>query len=345
VGELFGEKKRIPNVIDFNQTTAVGKTLVALANQIATGSLQTRIATGYLFPASTIQGKEMKAVLEKIEPVFGSSFTLRQFDEAHDCNRPHWHFHPEYEIVYISNGRGKRHIGDHISYFEDGDLIFLGPNLPHFGFTEEVFEEHMEIVVQMKEDFLGNEFLKKPEMGAIQQLFERSRQGLSFNGQLKQDIGKRLQGMLRQNGFDRLIELLGILQDMAQSTEYEMLNASGFALEVNAQDQDRMEAVYKYVQENFQEEVSLEKAARLVSMTVPAFCRYFKKLTRKTFSQFVNEFRIAHACRLLGDESQTIASVSFDSGFNNLSHFNRQFKQITGLNPRDYRKSLRKVVS
>lgn len=287
----------------------------------------------------------MKPILEKIEPVFGSSFTLRAFNESQDCNRPHWHFHPEYEIVYVSNGRGKRHIGDHISYFEEGDLIFLGPNLPHFGFTEEVFEEHVEIVVQMKEDFLGKEFLNKPELQGITRLFTRSRQGLSFGGRVKHDVGQRLLEMLNMDKFDRLLALLDILQELATTDEYEMLNASGFALEVNAQDQDRIQIVYNYVQENFQGAVNLDRAAQLVSMTVPAFCRYFKKLTRKTFSQFVNEFRIAHACRLLGDEAQTIASVSLDSGFNNLSHFNRQFKQITGTSPREYRKSLKKVVS
>lgn len=287
----------------------------------------------------------MKAVLERIEPVFGSSFTIRRFDDLEACNRPHWHFHPEYEIVYISNGRGKRHIGDHVSFYEDGDLIFLGPNLPHFGFAEELFEEHVEIVVQMKEDFLGQDFLGKPEMESIRRLFDRSRQGISFGGALKQKVGRRLQNMMELGGFERLLELLSILQEMAQSADYKMLNASGFALEVNAQDQRRMEAVYAYVEEDFQAEVNLDEAAARVNMTVPAFCRYFKKLTRKTFSQFVNEFRIAHACRLLGDDTLTIAAVSFDSGFNNLSHFNRQFKSITGLSPRDYRKSLKKVVS
>lgn len=287
----------------------------------------------------------MKAVLEKIEPAFGSSFTIRRFDDMEACNRPHWHFHPEYEIVYISNGHGKRHIGDHISYYEDGDLIFLGPNLPHFGFAEELFEEHVEIVVQMKEDFLGQDFLGKPEMEAISRLFERSRKGISFGGELKQEVGRRLQSMMQLGGFERMLELLAILQLMARSTEYIPLNANGFALEVNAQDQRRIEAVYAYVESGFQEEINLDEAASRVSMTVPAFCRYFKKLTRKTFSQFVNEFRIAHACRLLGDDSLTIAAVSFDSGFNNLSHFNRQFKNITGISPRDYRKGLKKVVS
>lgn len=270
---------------------------------------------------------------------------MRKFDETHDCNRPHWHFHPEYEIVYISNGRGKRHIGDHISHFGEGDLIFLGPNLPHFGFTEEVFEAHLEIVVQMKEDFLGSEFVQKPEMAAIRQLFERSRQGLSFGGTLKHVVGQKLQEMMGMNSFDRLISLLSVLQTMAKSADYEMLKAKGFALEVNAQDQERIQAIYQYVQANFQEEVNLEQAARLANMTVPAFCRYFKKLTRKTFSQFTNEFRIAHACRMLGDDNLTIAAVSFESGFNNLSHFNRQFKNITGLSPRAYRKDLKKVVS
>ncbi len=284
----------------------------------------------------------MKAALEKIEPVFGNSFTIRRFTDSNQ--KPFWHFHPEYEIVYISNGRGKRHIGDHISYYEDGDLIFLGPNLPHFAFTEELLEEHVEVVVQMKADFLGRDFFEKPEMLHIRQVFERSEQGLIFFGETKKRVGARLIRMVEMNNFDRLVELLLVLQDIATSQEYNILNVSNYALEVSAQDHDRMETVYSYVQENFQSEVSLEEVARRVNMTTPAFCRYFKRLTRKTFTEFVNEIRIAHACRLLGNEHLSISAVSFESGFNNLSHFNKQFRQITGVSPRDYRKSLKKVV-
>jgi len=284
-----------------------------------------------------------KAALEKIEPIFGSSFTLRRFTECN--NKPFWHCHPEYEIVFISNGKGKRHIGDHISYYEDGDLIFLGPDLPHFSFTQGLNEEHTEIVVQLKEDFLGQDFLSRPEMAAIQQLFERSKQGLTFSGETKRLIGQRLEDMMPLNGFERLIKLLRTLNLMATSDEYEMLNVSGYALEVNAQDHDRMKMIYEYVEEFFREEVNLDEASRRISMTTPAFCRYFKRLTGKTFTQFVNEFRVAHACRLLADEHISIAGISYESGFNNLSHFNKQFREITGASPREYRKSRTMIVN
>lgn len=284
----------------------------------------------------------MKATLEKIEPIFGNSFTIRQFT---DCdNKAYWHFHPEYEIVFISNGKGKRHIGSHVSYFENGDLIFLGPNLPHFAFTEELHEEHVEIVVQMKADFLGKEFFQRPEMQAIRQLFERAENGLSYSADTKKVIGERLQRMMEMSGFERLLELLSVLHLLSISEDFTLLNASGFAMEVSSQDHDRIERIYDYVQQNFQSEVSLDEVASRVNMTVPAFCRYFKKLTHKTFTEFVNEIRIAHACRHLGNEHLSIAAVSFDSGFNNLSHFNKHFRLITGVNPRDYRRNMRKMV-
>lgn len=285
-----------------------------------------------------------KPKFEKIEPAFGSSFTIREFADANFCNRPHWHIHPEYEIVYISNGRGKRHIGDHISYYEDGDLIFLGPDLPHFGFTEELLEEHVEIVVQMKEDFLGAGFLQRPELRDIQRLFERSKQGISFNGETKTAVGEILRRMPQLEPFERLMALLRILQHMARSDEYHVLQASGFGIEVNTQDHDRIKKVYTYVEDRFQQEVRLGEVARRVNMTVPAFCRYFKRLTNKTFTQFVNEYRIAHACRQLADEDLSISVIAYESGFNNISHFNKQFRTITGESPRDYRKSLKKIV-
>lgn len=286
----------------------------------------------------------MKAKFEKIEPIFGSSFAIRKFKKNDANNTSPWHVHPEYEIVYISNGKGKRQVGNSISYYENGDLIFLGPNLPHYGFSNELNEPHTEIVVQMKGDFLGEDFFKKPEMAGILHLFELAKTGLYYYGDTKKEIGQRLEKMLEMDKFQRLLELLDILNELAQSKEYELLNANGIQLEVNAQEQERMETIHLYVQENYQETIALEAIASVANMTVPAFCRYFKKQTNLTFTQFVNEFRINLACQLLRETELTILAISQECGFNNLSHFNKQFKEITGSTPSEYRESLLAVV-
>lgn len=286
----------------------------------------------------------MKPLLERIDPGFGSSFTIREFTGQSPVSKPFWHFHPEYEIVYISKGGGKRHIGNHISYYEEGDLIFLGPNLPHLGFTEGHFDDQFEIVVQMREDFLGKDFLLVPEMRDIHYLFERSRKGIIFSGGIKQWAGEKLRSLIRKDPFERMVGLLTVLQALAQTEEATLLNADGFAFEVNAQHASRVQEVYEYVGQNFQQELSLETIARRVNMTEPAFCRFFKRLTGKTFTQFVNEVRIAHASRLLADEFRSISDVSYESGFNNLSHFNKQFRLVTGTSPREFRSRLRTLV-
>jgi len=287
----------------------------------------------------------MKPLLEKINPGFGNSFTLRSFIQSPEKEGPHWHFHPEYEIVYISNGKGKRHIANHISYYSEGDLIFLGPNLPHFGFTEEMASEDIEIVVQMEDGFLGATFFSLPEMSLIHQLFERSKKGIIFKGETRKKVGELLISLLDVDGFNKLMGLLNVLQLMATSEEYELLQVEGFSLEVNAQHLSRMESIYKYVDQNIGNEIHLETAAEKVNLSVPAFCRYFKKLTGKTFSHFVNEVRIAQAASMLKEEHLSISDVSFACGFNNLSYFNKQFREITGFNPKAYRAANKKLIS
>ena len=287
----------------------------------------------------------MKAKLEKINPNLDSSFSIKKFSHRKSITTPVWHFHPEFEIVYLPlKSNGKRHIGDHISYFNDGDLIFLGPDLPHFGFSERKEEEHFEIVVQMKEDFLGPLFLQKPEMQAIKRLFEKARLGLSFHGAIKEEVGSRLKNMLEMPPFEKTIELLCVLQKMAQSEDYQLLNATSFGIEVNSLDHNRIEIIYNFVQENFRNPISLDEIAVQANMTVPAFCRFFKKLTGLTFTKFVNEFRIAFARRVLAEEHKTIADVCFECGFNNFSHFNKTFKEITGESPSTFRKSVRELI-
>lgn len=282
--------------------------------------------------------------LEKIEPAFGQSFSLKKFESSNPNQLPFWHFHPELEIVYVKHGSGKRHIGNHISYYNGGDLIFIGPNLPHYGFTDRLSDTNAEIVVQMKADFLGIDFLKLPEMSIIEQLFERSRSGLSFFGNTKDEVGGRLESLFYMDPFERLTEFVKILHILAMSKEYTILNASGVALVVHNQDTNRIDAIYKYVRMHFKETILLEDIADQVNMTVPSFCRYFKKVTQKTFTEFVNEFRIVHACKLLTEEQLSISEICFESGFNNFSHFNRLFKNKTGKSPNAFRKDVEKVV-
>jgi AraC-like DNA-binding protein/uncharacterized RmlC-like cupin family protein len=282
---------------------------------------------------------------EKIEPSFGQSFLLRKFETVNPNQTPFWHFHPELEIVYVKEGSGKRQIGNHISYYNGGDLIMLGPNLPHYGFTDRLSDANAEIVVQMREDFLGRHFFELPEMNGIHQLFEKSKLGLSFHGNTRDEVGGRLESLFFMSHFEKLIEFIKILQILADSRDYDVLNASGsVALIVQGQDTDRIDTIYKYVRGHFQQEIHLQDIADLTNMTVPSFCRFFKKVTGKTFIEFVNEFRIVHACKLLNEERHTIAEVCFESGFNNFSHFNKVFKLKTGKSPNAYRKSIEKVV-
>ncbi len=285
-----------------------------------------------------------KPQLEKIDPAFGNSFTIRDFSkEVHDGS-PQWHFHPEYEIVYISNGRGRRHIANHISTYKNGDLIFLGPNLPHYGFTEELEEDHQELVVQIREDFLGPEFWTLPEVKPIRSLFERAKAGISFRGYTRRKAGRLLNRMLQEEGFQRLISLFELFQMLADSKEYELLQVSGFGLEVNTRDFDRMQTIYRFIHTRFQEDIHLPEVAQLINMTVPAFARYFKRITQRTFTQFVNEVRIANACNLLEHSDLTVSTIAHESGFNNLSYFNKQFRSHTGITPKEYRDNHRKLV-
>ena len=286
----------------------------------------------------------MKPKFEKIEPGFGSSFSMRRFSEEDQCASPSWHFHPEYELVYISEGNGKRHIGNHISYFEAGDLILLGPNIPHFGFSDEIKGPYQEVVIQMGADFLGDGLLQRPEFKAIRQLLEGADQGYHFYGSTFQKVGKWLDLIWEKAPFNRLIELLQLLQFLAESTERETLGFQGKGIEVSPQDFARIDRIYQFVEEHYQRSIPLEEIAKQVSMTVPAFCRYFKRLTNKTFTNFVNEYRIAAACQLLANPANSISNIAFECGFNNLSHFNKQFRQVTNLSPSGYRKQMKKLL-
>lgn len=287
---------------------------------------------------------QKKPTLEKITPNFGSSLLVKKHEKFLKTNVPFWHFHPEIELVYVNKGKGKRHIGNHLSYFNNSQLVLIGSNLPHIGYIDRLTTNGSETLIQFLPDFLGKEFFKIPEMASINALFERAKKGIRFNTEIKQRIGAKIEKLVDLEGAIRIISFIEILHDLATTDDYTLLNANGYAFESTHQDTDKIEVVYKHINKNFKEHISLDEIAGLVSMTVPAFCRYFKKTTGKTFTKLVNEYRVVHATKLLSESTMSITDISFECGFNNFSHFNKLFKEITGKNASGYRKEMKDLI-
>jgi len=285
-----------------------------------------------------------KPAFEAIAPSFGHSFTFQKFNANNENKNNGWHYHPELELVYVNGGSGKRQIGSHVSYYRNGDLILIGSNLPHCGFTDKLTGNKSETLVQMKADFLGSDFFNIPEMKNIQKLFEVAKGGIAFSGKTKTKVGEKMEILEYQTDFQRLLSILNILNILATSNEINVLNAEGFSIETEVKDNDRINIVFNHVKTHFKEDIGLDQIADMVSMTVPSFCRYFKKITNKTFTQFVNEYRLVHASKLLAEQPMSITQVCYDSGFNNFSHFNKSFKAFTGQNPSEYRNQLKTVL-
>nr|WP_315184160.1 AraC family transcriptional regulator [uncultured Flavobacterium sp.] len=288
--------------------------------------------------------KVIQPTLEIITPSFGSSFSFSKYVENANSKAHLWHYHPEIELVYINGGSGKRQVGSHVSYYNDGDLILIGSNLPHCGFTNEQTGNTNETVIQMKPEFLGNDFFNISEMKNIRNLFDQAKAGIAFGGETKKIIGHKIEAMDGQSQLEKLLSLLAILNELELSEEFKVLNAEGFSMEMQMQDNDRINTVFNHVKDHFQEAITLEEVAVLVSMTVPSFCRYFKKITNKTFTKFVNDYRLVHASKLLAEKPISITEICYESGFNNFSYFNKSFKEFTGKSASQYRQELRSVL-
>lgn len=277
----------------------------------------------------------MKVKREAIQPDIDSSFKILLTPNLNDLF--YWHFHPEYEIVYVEAASGVRHIGDHISKYEGSDLALIGPNIPHLNFDYGVKTTVDTVVVQMKEHFLGKEFFALPEINAINDLFERARSGLAFYGEAKKQAGEKLKRLTSQSHFDQLITLLQVFQLLAASDEYINLKTRPIASASVLKEQQRLHKIYHYIETHYQKDVDVNEAAKLSHLTTAAFCRYFKKSTHLTFTDFLNQYRINQSKKLLMQD-KNVTEACYESGFENLSYFNKTFKKLTGENPSQFRK-------
>ncbi|WP_292010696.1 AraC family transcriptional regulator [Chryseobacterium sp.] len=249
-----------------------------------------------------------------------------------------WHYHPEVELVYVEALNGIRHIGKDISTFTDCDLLLIGSNVPHLNFDYGIQTECRQLVLQFREDFFQNPLFSAPELENIQKLIERSYLGLSFSGETKKKVVEKMYAIGEKDNFEALMETFEILQLLAHSPDVKELNSEDTRIRWFLNDKIRMGTIYDYINENYDKKPNVNTIANIVNLSTPAFCRYFKKQTNMTFTDFVNNYRINHAKRfLLKDLSVT--EVCFLAGFESLSYFNKLFKKHVGETPSEFRKN------
>jgi AraC-like DNA-binding protein len=249
----------------------------------------------------------------------------------------YWHFHPEFELVFIEGTDGTRHVGEHISRFEGSDLVMIGSNIPHLNFDYMVKTDYEKVVLQVRQDFLQNAMLETPELAAIQQLFQRSQYGIAFCEKTKKMIGERMKLLDNLNYFGQFLEILSIFQLLATTHDYVLLHHHPVENQYNKKDQERIKRLYQFIDENYQRKIDLQEVANISNLSEAAFCRYFKKMTRVTFTEFLNHYRVNQAKNLLLLD-KNITETCFDCGFESMSYFNRTFKKLTGENPLAFKK-------
>jgi len=282
----------------------------------------------------------MRVEFEIVHPDEGSSFRLLHQKTIAERHSWQYHYHPEYELVCVLSGSGTRHVGNHFSSYDDGDLVLMGPNLPHSGFGLNAHGLHEEIVIQIKENMFNQTLLSIPEMGSLRHLLEKGKYGVCFSGATKEKATKKLIRLLKHSPFDRFIELMAVMQFLATSPEYTLLNLPNGALPLTVQKHhERLKSIFSFVEQHYDEEIEIKKVADIAHLTVPAFCNYFKKVMSITFTDFINQYRIQQACTLLQQE-KTIADACFESGFNNVTYFNKVFKTIMKKTPTEFRKGV-----
>lgn len=270
------------------------------------------------------------------------SFSVRHDIVPNFLNRSH--YHAELELVHIIKGTGTQFIGESIHHFKPNDLILVGSNIPHYWKCDDIyFENHPNLnaeakVVHFLHDFLGGKFLDLPENKLLKELYTKAQQGILINGKSKQKIIELIDKLLHAKGMKRIVVLLDILFLIANSTENSYLLTNTTSNNFKKADIKRINDVYQYSLENFSTKISLDKIAKVANISTNSFCRYFKIITKKTYSQYLIEVRVQNACKLLVENKLTISEVCYASGFNNFSNFNRFFKQIIGTSPLQYKK-------
>lgn len=285
----------------------------------------------------------MKAHFEQVTPSPENSFKVFLHEVA-EFDAP-WHYHPEFELTFILSSKGIRYVGNSIENFDEGDLVLLGPNLPHCwkntGGNQQLAKA---VVVQWQEQFLGNGWINNPEFTHIQRLLQMAGQGIRFKQPVAENVYSMMLSLLDLPPFRKLVQLLEILDYLSGSTDVQVLCEQGFTYALNYDDHQRINIAYNYIKEHYHEKIILATIAKLVHMKEESFSRFFSKIMHKPFFTFLNEYRINMSCKLLIETDMQVAQISYSCGYESLPFFYRQFHKFKQMPPLTYRKKFQTLA-
>ncbi|HWB24862.1 MAG TPA: AraC family transcriptional regulator [Chitinophagaceae bacterium] len=255
-----------------------------------------------------------------------------------------FHHHPEFELVFIKEGYGQRIIGDKMEFFSAGDMVFLGSNVPHLWRNDDVFYNNFNsslraksLVLYFNKDIFSTSFYQQQEAFKINNFFSQAKRGIKIKGKTMEKVAERMEKLVNTNGFEKVIGTMEILHILSISREIEYIANEVYGNTVVQARPDRLTEVYTYISGNFHQDITLESIARIANLTPPAFCRLFKQQTKKHFIEYLNEIRIANACKYLLQSNLNISEIAFECGYKTISNFNKIFKKITSFSPKEYR--------
>lgn len=286
----------------------------------------------------------MKAIEQRLPKDFDKSFIV--FQEKGQFFPCPWHFHPEYEIVLVTKSHGRRMVGDHIGYFEEGDIVVMGPYLPHVWVSDTQYisgqTDHFAeaIVIQFEKNFMGTNFFDLPELTELRNVLNLTERGMVLRGKAKKRVSEILHSMPQMNGIQRFSALFSLFDILTTNTDYELLTNPGFVQNFQFCTSDRFKKISEYILSNFYEEIQLHDIAKIANMSITTFCNFFKAQYRMTFVEYLSTIRVGHACKLLAKKENNIIEIAYRCGYQNISNFNRQFKKIKTMTPSEYRNTL-----
>lgn len=280
----------------------------------------------------------MEAIFEKILLTDERSIRAFLFDKPEFDG--HWHFHPECELTFIKKSTGIRYVGNHVADFEPGDLVLLGPNLPHCWKSLDEFKEIAQSVVIQWNPAVLNDI---PELRAIREMISKADRGVRFYTNDNTQVGERMLELTELPPTEQYIGFIALLSSLTREQNTELLAGDSYAYDLSHHTESRLNKIQGYVKNNFQKKILLSDIASIVNMSEQSFSRFFSKTMNKPFFAFVNEYRVNIASRHILETDLQMAEIAYKCGYESLPFFYKQFKKFKGFTPLEFRKMYRKI--